>query len=309
LRTRIIHEATARTASVSQIRFWGGSALTILLAMILAMIPASAMASSLAQPGLATYNAQAGGSTISVAGTVSENMCDSNGCGSGSVTVSGETASLSGSSSGNALAYPFSGSGTILYFYCVTSLSNPGACITGGPAVEALVDVSATVTVSAGTAGVAGTDALADAAVGVQGLSGNAIFVCATSAPTPQPCSPNIDVQSSSNITTSVVNDVASATAFLNMAPFDIFSDVVYEVELTASGQSNYGNGTSGDGTVMAMADPTIILDPTWAAENPGYGLLFSSNISSSPEPSSWTLLSAGLLATGFAIYRRKRRV
>ena len=61
---------------------------------------------------------------------------------------------------------------------------------------------------------------------------------------------------------------------------------------LAVEGQSVYGTGL-----YSATVDPMITIDPTFLANNPGYSLVFSSNIklsSSIPEPSTWAMLLLG---------------
>jgi hypothetical protein len=67
-------------------------------------------------------------------------------------------------------------------------------------------------------------------------------------------------------------------------------------------------------GATSASIDPVITIDPTFLADNPGFGLAFSPNIqqettepttSSVPEPASIVLVAAGLIGLG-AVRRRK---
>jgi hypothetical protein len=53
-----------------------------------------------------------------------------------------------------------------------------------------------------------------------------------------------------------------------------------------------------------------ITIDPSFLASNPGYSLVFSSNISLSssiPESSTWAMLLLGFAGLGFAGYRKAR--
>jgi hypothetical protein len=70
------------------------------------------------------------------------------------------------------------------------------------------------------------------------------------------------------------------------------------------------GGETETAGQFNAEIDPTIEIDPTWLAENPGYSLVFSSNYSPVPLPASvWLMLSAlaglGLVMRRKALVRR----
>jgi MYXO-CTERM domain-containing protein len=78
-------------------------------------------------------------------------------------------------------------------------------------------------------------------------------------------------------------------------------------IEIRAGGTAYYGSGTS------ASADPVIEIDPAWLVLNPGYHLVFSSNVTpptgtgtgSVPEPG--TLLLGLLGLAGIALSPRRR--
>jgi hypothetical protein len=77
-------------------------------------------------------------------------------------------------------------------------------------------------------------------------------------------------------------------------------------LEFAGSGFENFiiissGGSSSGVGSYMASNDPTIEIDPTFAAAHPGIGMVESSNVgnggSAAPEPASIAMLGAGLLS------------
>lgn len=86
---------------------------------------------------------------------------------------------------------------------------------------------------------------------------------------------------------------------------FSVLTNSIGTVNLNVSARTEGVVSSS----YMVMADPTIRIDPTFLASNPGYSLEFSSNISappstSVPESSTVLLLGAGIL--GLAAWRWK---
>ena len=66
-------------------------------------------------------------------------------------------------------------------------------------------------------------------------------------------------------------------------------------------------------GTAHAFVDPILTIDPIFAANNPGYTLVFSEGIGNNPispvpEPSSFVLMLSGIGAMGYVARRRQAR-
>jgi hypothetical protein len=72
-----------------------------------------------------------------------------------------------------------------------------------------------------------------------------------------------------------------------------------------------------GNSDIKAVADPFFEIDPTWAADHPGYSLQFSDSIVNGvpgpagdaggvPEPAAWALMIAGFGMAGAALRRRR---
>jgi hypothetical protein len=66
-------------------------------------------------------------------------------------------------------------------------------------------------------------------------------------------------------------------------------------------------------GTAHAFLDPILTIDPIFAANNPGYTLVFSEGIGNNPispvpEPSSFVLMLSGIGAMGYVARRRQAR-
>jgi hypothetical protein len=81
-------------------------------------------------------------------------------------------------------------------------------------------------------------------------------------------------------------------------------TNTLYDMQVLASGYSSLGTGN-----FSATVDPTISIDPTWLASNPGYTLEFSSNLTAAvPEPSAWAMMLLGFAGPGFAGWRRSER-
>jgi hypothetical protein len=96
-------------------------------------------------------------------------------------------------------------------------------------------------------------------------------------------------------------------SAFFLNSVFGAQSNTVQELVLEVSGDVN-PNG----GTFMASVDPTITIDPSFLAANPGFTLEFSSNVTQNPVsavplPAALPLFAAGLGAFGL-MGRRKWR-
>jgi hypothetical protein len=63
-----------------------------------------------------------------------------------------------------------------------------------------------------------------------------------------------------------------------------------------ATGEAYYGVGSTA-GQFSVQIDPTLEIDPSWLAENPGYSRVFSSNYSPVPLPASVWMMLSGLAA------------
>jgi hypothetical protein len=106
----------------------------------------------------------------------------------------------------------------------------------------------------------------------------------------------------------SFTNDVRGQAlgAFLSVSTVAIAQDFIdTEQNITYVGISD----------VRAVADPFFEIDPTWAADHPGYSLEFSSSIVNGdpgptsggvPEPAAWALMIAGFGMAGAALRRRR---
>ncbi len=85
----------------------------------------------------------------------------------------------------------------------------------------------------------------------------------------------------------------------------DLQLGVIYQVDLLAEANVSSGYGIGGS---TASIDPTITIDPTFLAENPGYSIIFSEGVSKSsgmPDGGS-TLALLGFAFTGVAAFRRR---
>lgn len=97
--------------------------------------------------------------------------------------------------------------------------------------------------------------------------------------------------------------DKSSFSGFLDGT---VYSNVSVDFGLNLYGQS--GGNFSGPGSWSAMVDPTVQIDPTFLANNPGYSLIIDPNpttTSSVPEPGNLLLLSTGMIGLAGVVRRR----
>lgn len=93
---------------------------------------------------------------------------------------------------------------------------------------------------------------------------------------------------------------------------FNLPTGVIFSVLLEAGGAfiNNPTDRFSGPGAFSASVDPPslISIDPTFAAQNPGFSLAINSGSAAPgvPEPSAWALMIAGFGAAGAALRRRR---
>ncbi len=104
---------------------------------------------------------------------------------------------------------------------------------------------------------------------------------------------------------------------------FNVSGHVAWEVASGSYGQVNLlaragfvvgeYNQIAGSGTADATIDPVFTIDPTFAANNPGYSLVISQNAGNSPaaggvpEPAAWALMLVGFGGVG-ALLRQRRQ-
>ena len=96
------------------------------------------------------------------------------------------------------------------------------------------------------------------------------------------------------------------ANASLNDAAYTVPTGVIAAVSLIA-----YGYSDDGSGGYSALADPMVQIDPAFLLDNPGFSLVFSSNITSLsavPEPAAWAMVMVGLGGLGAAMRSRRRQ-
>jgi PEP-CTERM motif-containing protein len=87
-------------------------------------------------------------------------------------------------------------------------------------------------------------------------------------------------------------------------------SDVVENIGLEALGETCLFICIPDAGAWEATADPTLTIDPSFLAANPGYSLIYSPGVNLSPapgvpEPSTWTQMLFGFAALGWKLRSR----
>lgn len=114
-------------------------------------------------------------------------------------------------------------------------------------------------------------------------------------------------------VTTTSINanqTFASQSTTLNIAStLTVSTNTTYLVQLMANLGGNYNTPGQLVSTSSGMADPTITLDPTFAAANSGYSVLVSAGVGNAapvPESSTLAMLAAGLLVVGRLGARQK---
>jgi hypothetical protein len=86
-------------------------------------------------------------------------------------------------------------------------------------------------------------------------------------------------------------------------------NEVGDDFALNLYGQS--GGNFSGPGSWSATVDPTVEIDPTFLADNPGYSLIIDGNpagASPAPEPGNLLLLGTGMITLAGMVRRRMSR-
>jgi hypothetical protein len=213
-----------------------------------------------------------------VAGTLSNTLCNGNAtigivCSNGTATASGVIASVNGTTSANSVVGApgvTANAGVIYYFEVV----GPSSIL-----VPLLISGSVSTTTSAST----DFAAQANATMGIGG--GPSISACSSSGTGANPCG---STPESASLTSVSFTESANSIVQVGLAAFGITS----------------GGPPAGSASFSAMADPTISIDPTFLASNPGFSLVFSPSISPVPEPSTLALMVAGL---GLAFVARLR--
>jgi len=256
------------------------------VAVLLLAVPVQ----SRAQVSDALFSELVAGQSNSAPGTVNETT--TNGYGSEtsiattSANLSVSTGSMYTGPDNNASTLDGTGEATIYYYYQVVSPpdATPGATVP--------MTISANLTTAA-----SGFNSSADTAINLGYQYNPEEFIGSIGATT-----------SCSASTCTSQSDVLGAlgklgTLTLVNLPFSVFADTPAYVELLSESGTAYGSGMA-----SATVDPVIAIDPTWLAENPGYTLEISSNVTQTPPvplpASAWLMLSA---LGGLALIGRRR--
>lgn len=178
--------------------------------------------------------------------------------------------------------------GVIQYYYEVVGPA-------GSVSVPMLISGNVTADIISGTAREAAVSFITYSAI-----NGNSLVY---NSPYPNPAPAFSFSACQSNITNycsgSGYTDRSSGS--LNDTPFSVYSNQQQTIYMGASSSIDTYNA----GSVTASVDPMVSIDPTWLAENPGYSLVFSANISTVPLPGAFWLLCSGLF--GLAAGARRR--
>ena len=87
-----------------------------------------------------------------------------------------------------------------------------------------------------------------------------------------------------------------------------VYSNFGADFGLSLSGQS--AGNLSGPGNWSATVDPSVVIDPTFLADNPAYSLIIDPNpvTSPTPEPGTLALFGSGLFVLAGAVRRRMHK-
>lgn len=119
----------------------------------------------------------------------------------------------------------------------------------------------------------------------------------------------SVDLSGEPTIASITCNNACSTSSFSVSTARTIQSNALYEILLGISLVANVN--PSGSIITNASIDPTIAIDPSFLANNPGASLVFSAgvgNVSAVPELSTWAMMLAGFLGLGFLGYRHQNK-
>jgi hypothetical protein len=258
-----------------------------LAALGMAVLFVLAPAQSRAQVPDAIFDELVLGKSSVAPGTVTETTTTASGSETSTATTSANlSASTSVLQTGTVYSTLDSLGKSIVQYY-VDVVSPDGA----SPGAAVPMTISANITNSA-----SGYNATADGSI-VMEYEGTNQFIGSIGAST----SCSISACSSQSGVLGVLG--TQGTLNLVNAPYSVFADSTYFIEMVSESSTDYEGGTASD-----TVDPFIAIDPTWLAENPGYTLEISSNVTQTspvPLPATAYLLLSGL--GGLALMGRRR--